>query len=53
MSINASINTVICSYMNTASARGREKLAHAQRSSERSSKEDQRRSDSRDGEKKR
>lgn len=31
MSINASINTVICSYMNTASARGREKLAHAQR----------------------
>lgn len=52
MSINASINMVICSYMNTASAHGREKSAHARRLSEQSPKEKQRRSDHRNGERK-
>lgn len=52
MSINASINTMICSYMNTASAHGREKSAHTRRMSETASEAKQRRSDRQSGEKK-
>lgn len=48
MSISASINTVICSYMNTASAHGREKAGRAQRAP----KEKQYRTDSQNAEKK-